>query len=606
MQSKIKKNLESLNNDVNSAVDDYSKVIVIISFCRNNYSTIQEDTFHFIKKGIRLSELNSFISELTTLKTYRAFYLLHYEKRKKAIALCNNILPGLLYYKSYFEYGLTVIILCQIDWSKGNLEKAFAIVKDSLELLKYKRNKNPALVQLHWMLGVFYFDINDLQQAYNHYSCSFKCIDKNTDIAMIAYIQIGLAGIYKKRSEYIKAVELYKNIAKISEENDMWLVQSRACYEIGIVKMSQNVFEEAEGFISKSYKIRKKNNAIPAMLSSIIALAEIYYEKGNYIQAEKKLNEALDICNEKKLKSKKSKICQLFSKVCEAQNKFELAFSYLKDYNILEKEINKHKLQNKDKYFQLKYNLQRAQKDSDSQKILNKKLKKSNEIILKQKNKLINANREKEVLLKEIHHRVKNNLQIITSLLSLQAISIKDEKTKTFFDNSQYRINSMSLIHEMLYQSDILSEINYKDYLNKLLNKLVYTFKGFNHNINILIDVPEMYLNIDTAIPLGLLINEIVTNSLKYAFRDDIPGVLKLNITSKEENHYKMIISDDGPGFSPDFDYMNSNSLGMKLIFKLAKQINGNVKYENLIHGAGYIINFVDVAPSKLNSSSNK
>ncbi len=596
--------LDNLHEDFNSAADDYSKVILIISFCRKNYSTIKEDTFHFIKKGYRLAKKNSFTREQSTLNTYRAFYFLHYEKRKKAISLCQEILPDLLHYKSFFEYGLTVIILSQIEWSKGSFEKAFSIVNNALDDLKYKRNKSAALVQIHWILGVFYADINDVSQAYYHYSCSFKHVNKSTNIAMVAYIKIGLAGIYQKRSEYSQAIELYRNIANLSRENDMWLVESRACYELGLIKMSQRLFDEAELFISQSYRIRKKNNAIPAMLSSIIAQAEIYYEKENYTQAEKKLNLANDICNEKKLKSKKLKICQLYSKVYEAQNNFEMAFCYLKEYNVLEKEINKHQLQNKDKYYQLKYSIQKAQKDSDSQKNLNKKLKKSNEIILKQKNKLINANREKVVLLKEIHHRVKNNLQIITSLLSLQAFSIKDEKIRTFFNNSQYRINSMSLIHEMLYQSDILSEINYKDYLNKLLNKLVYTFKGFNHNIDILIDVPEMYLSIDTAIPLGLLINEIVTNSLKYAFRDDMPGVLKLNITSTEDNHYKMIICDDGPGFSNDFNYLNSNSLGMKLIFKLAKQISGNVKYENLIQGAGYIVNFIDMTPSKLNSTS--
>ena len=129
-------------------------------------------------------------------------------------------------------------------------------------------------------------------------------------------------------------------------------------------------------------------------------------------------------------------------------------------------------------------------------------------------------NQEKEILLKEVHHRVKNNMQIITSLLSLQSFNITDKNTKKLFRNSQHRINSMALIHEMLYQSENLSKINYSQYLKQLIDNLISSFKGNKHSISIDLDVPDMYLNIDTAIPLGILINEILTNSLKYAFME--------------------------------------------------------------------------------------
>jgi two-component sensor histidine kinase len=205
-------------------------------------------------------------------------------------------------------------------------------------------------------------------------------------------------------------------------------------------------------------------------------------------------------------------------------------------------------------------------------------------------------NDEKDILLKEVHHRVKNNLQIVTSLLSLQSFSIEDKKTKILFDNSQHRINAMAFIHEMLYQSDNLSMINYAEYLKLLLNNLLKSFKGTQHNIRVELAVVEMYLNIDTAIPLGLMINEIVTNSLKYAFNDTIKGVLFLKISeTTETGKYFMEIGDNGPGFGDSFESVRKKSLGMQLIFKLTKQINGQVILDRARKGTHYKIYFENI-----------
>jgi two-component sensor histidine kinase/ligand-binding sensor domain-containing protein len=236
-----------------------------------------------------------------------------------------------------------------------------------------------------------------------------------------------------------------------------------------------------------------------------------------------------------------------------------------------------------------------ALRESESQKIINNKLLQANELINQQKNSLSKRNQEKETLLKEIHHRVKNNLQIITSLLSLQSLNINDEKVKALFSNSQNRINSMALIHEMLYQNNNLSRINFRDYISQLFDILVSTFKGRDHNIKLELDVPEIYLNVDTAIPLGLLINEIVTNSLKYAFVDNETGLLYINISETENKNYLLKIGDDGPGFPDETDIKTLNSLGLKLINKLIRQIGGDIKRDKNNKGTNYIINFKQV-----------
>ena len=209
--------------------------------------------------------------------------------------------------------------------------------------------------------------------------------------------------------------------------------------------------------------------------------------------------------------------------------------------------------------------------------------------------KLTSKNVEKTILLKEVHHRVKNNLQVITSLLSLQSSFIVDEKMKDLFQFSQYRINSMAVIHEMLYQSNDISKLNAKDYINSLVNGLLISMKDSDSNVKLNIEVPEIYFNIDTAIPLGLIINEIITNSLKYGIPGNNSGTIYVRLTKNSDSNFTMYIGDSGIGISNEIDYRTSNSLGLMLIHKLSHQLKGNLELDKLKTGTNYIINFQEV-----------
>lgn len=199
---------------------------------------------------------------------------------------------------------------------------------------------------------------------------------------------------------------------------------------------------------------------------------------------------------------------------------------------------------------------------------------------------------EKEILLKEIHHRVKNNLQIITSLLNLQANAVDDKKTKTILFQSKTRIESMCKVHEMLYSSKNLSSINYGDYLNDLLSKLIVNAKGEANQISLQLDVNNLFLNINTAIPLGLLINELVTNSLKYAFPENVKGVITIKINSINDLQYDLIYGDDGIGYSPEISFKDAHSLGFQLIESLTEQLNGVIKRDFSKKGTHYSLIF--------------
>jgi PAS domain S-box-containing protein len=193
---------------------------------------------------------------------------------------------------------------------------------------------------------------------------------------------------------------------------------------------------------------------------------------------------------------------------------------------------------------------------------------------------LKNSLLEKEMLLKEIHHRVKNNLMIISSLLNLQSRYIKDKKSQEIFKESQNRAKSMALIHERLYQSTDLKRIDFGDYIRSLSSELFNTYVVDPTVIEFKINVEDIYLDINTAIPLGLIVNELITNSLKHAFPEGMQGEIDVDF-HKAEDHYEFIVKDNGIGFPDTIDYKNTESLGMQMVNSLTEQIDGEIELKN-------------------------
>lgn len=200
---------------------------------------------------------------------------------------------------------------------------------------------------------------------------------------------------------------------------------------------------------------------------------------------------------------------------------------------------------------------------------------------------------EKEMLLKEIHHRVKNNLMIISSLLSLQSSYIKDKASKNIFIESQNRARSMALIHEKLYQSTDLKRINFGEYIRTLTNELFYTYSVGSGIIELKYLLEDIYLDINTAIPLGLIANELITNSLKYAFPDGNNGFIQVEF-KKLDHEYLFKIKDNGVGLPDDLDFKNTESLGLQLVNNLTEQIDGEVEL-NVHNGTEFRIKFKEM-----------
>jgi len=214
--------------------------------------------------------------------------------------------------------------------------------------------------------------------------------------------------------------------------------------------------------------------------------------------------------------------------------------------------------------------------------------KKTNRIIARQQQETEEKKRiieisltEKETLLKEIHHRVKNNLQIISSLLNLQANRTDDENLKRIMNEARNRISSMALIHQKIYQSGNLSSVDFQAYIEQMAQSIDANFNNEKKNITQHINTNNISLDIDTSIPLGLIINELLTNSYKYAFAGRDSGTINISLKEKNAEELELHVSDDGKGLPEHFDPSTLNSLGVKLVKGLASQVNGSVRFES-------------------------
>jgi two-component system, sensor histidine kinase PdtaS len=188
------------------------------------------------------------------------------------------------------------------------------------------------------------------------------------------------------------------------------------------------------------------------------------------------------------------------------------------------------------------------------------------------------ALQEREILLGEIHHRVRNNLQVISSLLNLQARTTGDPFVRQAFDESQSRVQSMALIHQQLYEANSFSAVDLGDYVRRLAGHLFRSFGDSTEHISMDLKIGNLSLAVDRAAPCGLIINELVSNSLKYAFLDRQPGRIYIHAARQANESIILTIGDDGPGLPPDVGFWNTKTLGLRLVRTLVRQIDGELE----------------------------
>jgi two-component sensor histidine kinase len=193
---------------------------------------------------------------------------------------------------------------------------------------------------------------------------------------------------------------------------------------------------------------------------------------------------------------------------------------------------------------------------------------------------------EKDALLKEVHHRVKNNMQVVSSLLNLQMDFLPDDKARPIIGDTQNRIAAMALVHEKLYQSTDLARIDFSEYLRELTGHLVGTFNFPTQGIGFALEAVDMFLGIDTAIPCGLIVNELISNAYKHGFPEGGPGTLTVTLKRGDDDFLHLTVADTGRGIRQGLNLRQTDSLGMQLVFTLVRQLHGTIDVKSA-PGAG-------------------
>ncbi|HSD13404.1 MAG TPA: sensor histidine kinase [Flavobacterium sp.] len=477
-------------------------------------------------------------------------------------------------------------------------DKAILQLKSEIkEILKHPKRDSLIIPSAYNSLGFYFFKNNQVDSAYYYYNLSLQ----KAETALIK----------NDFGDYSKLTGLVKG-------------------NIGLLKMKQGDYKNAIPLLmedlSISLKIKDYISNNDGIVKNIILLSTCNIKLKNYTEAQKKTELAEQLISKGISPETRVSYYRLKAELLKAQNKKDEAYTYSEKAFNLSDSINSKKqrllLAGNEILYQLeeKDNLiVKQQSDINTKEkgilyivatalgiilittllYLNNSRKKQKEI--QRKNDEISAKNEtikeslaeKEMLLKEIHHRVKNNLQIITGILELQNFQISDENTKVILKEGQSRIESIALIHKTLYQSDNFSKVPFQDYLSELIQAIQTTYKNKNTKIAIEINANDIELGISTAIPLSLIINEIVTNCYKHAFKDREIGKIKINLT-KESDIYKLKISDDGVGLPEDFNPKKLKSIGFDLIQGLTRQLEGKLDWRSN-NGTNIIITFKDI-----------
>ena len=434
-----------------------------------------------------------------------------------------------------------------------------------------------------------------------------------------ASILLNTGSVLKKLDKTDEAITLFKQSLIIFNELEYKSGQASSLLNLGVIYLLKNDIVVAENYLNKSLVLYQEINDPEGIAINYVNLGQIALTKANIFKAQQYAEKALKLANKNTNAYNIKKAAKLLSDIYEKQNKGSEALTMYKLYITMRDSTNniktqkttikqnmQHTFDKKEALASVEHQKKLAIKEAEKQQqniiiwagtivlilivgfsafIVNRlKLSNNQKLLIEQKNK------ENELLLGEIHHRVKNNLQVISSLLSLQERSIDDKATKSAIAEGKERVKSMGLIHKMLYQNDNYSGVEMDNYGKELVKGLIDSFGIKDTDIDINLNFSQLKLDVDTAIPIGLIINELVINSLKYAFEKTNAPAIKVSLIKQSENLI-LEVSDNGAGKIEDLE--NSTSFGMKLIKSLSRQIGGTVSI-NSVSGICVSINVSD------------
>ena len=521
-------------------------------------------------------------------------------------------------------YGALGVIYSQkSDFPKG-LEYFFL----ALKMAEEKGDKNDIQLRL-FNISSAYFNIGDHDKALEYCNKSLKICEELKDTLSIASNFSNLGAIYSEKGDPQKALEYNFKALNIFEKYKEKLMTAGALEHICASYVDQHNYEKAIEYSDKALKLYEELGNKHDLILNFMDMATLYMgmardtSNKNYHVNDKKYNEkylqkAIEYIGKSQAIGKENgDLVELIeadknlSAAYELSGNYKEALNSYKEYAALKDSVfsndNKVKLakletkretQLKDKLVQINKLEQIFFAVGLGLLLIVILVVARNFMIQKKANKVKSELlAQKDILMKEIHHRVKNNLQVISTLLDLQLTNITDEQAKDAMTESTTRVRSISLIHQQLYQNENITSIEFSKFAKDLMQQVTAVFKKAGPPVILKSDMPETVLDIDTAVPLGLILNELMTNSYKYAFDSASNGKMEI-VLQQKNGQYELLYKDSGPGLPEGLDVSKLKSLGIKVMRGLSKQIGGTFSY--VAEDKTFVVTFKDVAGRKL------
>ncbi|HAT65053.1 MAG TPA: hypothetical protein DCS66_10690 [Flavobacteriaceae bacterium] len=475
-----------------------------------------------------------------------------------------------------------------------------------------EKNGLPYATSIYHSLGVMFHTSDNYEKALEYYSIAYERSKKDEDTVIQKKCLINMGSIYSSLQDFEKAEELMQKSLTLDVRREL---DYSTYANLGNLFIRQEKFKEAIPYLEKATEIHPDNSDseenIMYLVEAKAALKDSVGMKGKI----NRLQIALENLNALRAKSNIHRSLALYY---EAFGDFQTALKHQKEYLTLYEEIKENQRDQTVYDLETKYQTEKKERELEKKKANEQLLfiilgslgillilisfffyknRKKNSLLARQK-KLLETNvEEKNILLKEIHHRVKNNLQVISSLLSLQQRQITDSQASQAIQEGRDRVKAMALIHQNLYQDTNLIGVEAKEYITKLASNLIANYKTNTKKIAIKTDIDQIKLDVDTMIPLGLIINELISNALKYAFENKESGAIEITLKDAE-NLLHLSLKDNGKGLPKDFSVERSESLGFRLIKAFSEKLKANLTInssENGTHVSMDIINYKTV-----------
>ncbi|MFA6403997.1 MAG: histidine kinase dimerization/phosphoacceptor domain -containing protein [Salinivirgaceae bacterium] len=563
--------------------------LLFIPFTTFSQNTPQDNFAEFYKKAY--SEANS------EIRLQYAF---------KALEIANKLQND-----SLTASGLVAVSNCYRVL--GNLTLALEFALKAEPYFK-KINTEDGNVMLNLYIAGIYGVLKNNKLAIEYYKKSLQYKTKYANITIANLLNIG--ELFRKDYQYDSALYYLKSSEEISTKESSFEYNAYLYSNLGLVYAAQNKKILTDSLLTKAIELFIAANDYKALTQTYFELAKIEYEHKNTTIAYQLANKAYATADTNQYILELKDISQLLAQISEDRQEFVQAYKYLKSYNLFKEAVASDSILSKLSEMRAEFEIQRKEEEV----IYFKKISKARTTIafisliglgfilmlvvfllrvikqrkqaniqlaifnseLQNKNLIINrALEEKEVLIKEIHHRVKNNLQIISSIINLQSMRIKNKAVNEIFDEMQRRILAISSIHQKLYQSESVASINMDEYLTEVVESIHTAFSNPQIIVAYEIEIKNVSMDIDAAISIGLIVNELTTNAYKYAFTENLYNLLTIKLLNTSENHFVLEVHDNGKGLPEGFNLSKSNSLGLRMVSLLTRQLNGIISISN-------------------------